>query len=183
MNKNQIQQAAESLRNGGLVAYPTEAIYGLGCDPNNLAAVERLLALKQRSWTKGLILIAADIAQLTPYLSLPMENIPPAVEASWPGPTTWLLPAHPKVPTLLRGNHDTLAVRITAHPEARALCQAFGGAIVSTSANTAGQQPARTIAELAPVLTADIDTVVSGDTNSQHQASQIKDPFTGRIIR
>ena len=178
-----IQQAAESLRNGGLVAYPTEAIYGIGCDPNNLAAIDRLLALKQRSWTKGLILIAADIAQLAPFLAIPIIEIPPQVQASWPGSTTWLLPVHPDIPPTLRGEHDTIAVRVTAHPGAAALCQAFGGAIVSTSANITGQAPARTIDELSPELTNVLDVIVSGETNPTLNPSHIKDPFTGRIIR
>ena len=178
-----IQQAAESLRNGGLVAYPTEAIYGIGCDPNNLAAIDRLLALKRRSWTKGLILIAADIAQLAPFLTIPIGEIPQQVQDSWPGPTTWLLAAHPDVPSTLRGEHNTIAVRVTAHLEAAALCQAFGGAIVSTSANITGQTPARTIDELSAELTDALDVIVVGETDSTLTPSQIKDAFSGKTIR
>ncbi len=183
MSNAPCQQAAESLRNGGLVAYPTEAVYGIGCDPRNLLAIERLLTLKQRSWTKGLILIAADFKQLQPYLAIAENSLPPAVKESWPGATTWLLPAHDAVSPLLRGKHNTLAVRITAHPEAAALCQAFGGAIVSTSANVSGQAPARTEMELSPDISAALDITLSGATDPTLQPSHIKDAFTGKIIR
>jgi L-threonylcarbamoyladenylate synthase len=183
MDTNQIQRAAESLHSGRLVAYPTEAVYGIGCDPCNIPAIERLLALKQRSWTKGLILIAANFKQLQPYLSIADSALPQAVQDSWPGPNTWLLPAHPKVTTLLRGEHNTLAVRITAHPEAAALCDSFGGAIVSTSANLTGQPAARSLNDLDQALITSVDVIVSGETNPLLQPSQIKDAFTGKTIR
>src|SRR5512143_218632 len=135
----QLREAVRVLHHGGLIAYPTEAVYGLGCDPRNADAVLRLLNLKQRPWQKGLILIAADLAQLDPYL-LPLDEMMRArVVPTWPGPNTWLLPARVETPHWLRGEHDTLAVRVTAHPVAAALCRAFGGPIVSTSANLAGK--------------------------------------------
>nr|MDQ2696242.1 Sua5/YciO/YrdC/YwlC family protein [Pseudomonadota bacterium] len=129
MQAQRLRQAARILRQGGVIAYPTEAVYGLGCDPRNRRAVQRLLEIKRRPPAKGLILIAADLAQLEPFI----DPLPPdrrrLLDAAWPGPVTWLVPAR-RAPVWLRGNHPTLAVRVTAHPLAAALCRAFGGAVV-----------------------------------------------------
>ncbi|HRN60194.1 MAG TPA: Sua5/YciO/YrdC/YwlC family protein, partial [Chiayiivirga sp.] len=146
-----IPDAACALRAGGVIAYPTEAVWGLGCDPFDAAALARLLALKQRPAAKGMIVIAARPAQVDRYLrwSALAPERRDQVLASWPGPNTWLIPCTDAVPHGLRGDHDTLAVRITAHPVAAALCEAFGGPIVSTSANRAGEPPARRIGDLA----------------------------------
>ncbi|HSO78728.1 MAG TPA: Sua5/YciO/YrdC/YwlC family protein, partial [Chromatiaceae bacterium] len=103
-----LRLAAHWIKAGGVVAYPTEAVYGLGCDPWNGAATRRILTLKQRPESKGLIVIAADFSQLTPFV-VPLEAERMAVIlASWPGPNTWLLPARPEVPPWLRGEHETL---------------------------------------------------------------------------
>src|SRR5512135_637523 len=107
MNARGLQQAARILRQGGIVAYATEYCFGLGCDPRNRDAVLRLLRLKRRSVIKGLIVLAADISQLAPYVA----DIPPQVLASWPGPHTWLLSARPGVPGWVTGRHDKIAVR------------------------------------------------------------------------
>ncbi len=140
-----LRLAARQLRDGKLLAYPTEAVWGLGCDPLNPQAVAALLALKGRPDSKGLILIAADFAQIEPFLDIPAGEMRERLRASWPGPVTWIVPAAPKTPPWLRGKRGTLAVRVTAHPTASALCRAFGGAIVSTSANRSGARPARTL--------------------------------------
>ncbi|MBP8284057.1 MAG: Sua5/YciO/YrdC/YwlC family protein, partial [Chromatiaceae bacterium] len=116
-----LRLAAHWIKAGGVVAYPTEAVYGLGCDPWNGEATRRILTLKQRPESKGLILIAAAIQQLTPFVELLEAERMEAILASWPGPHTWLLPARPEVPSWLRGEHATLAVRVTAHPLAAAL--------------------------------------------------------------
>jgi L-threonylcarbamoyladenylate synthase len=180
----QLRRATRWLRQGGLVAYPTEAVYGLGCDPAQLDAVQRLLALKQRSWRKGLILIAEEYAALASYLEPQSEAVHARAHASWPGATTWLWPARPQVSHWLRGAHRSLAVRIPAHPGARALCAAFDHALVSTSANRAGQHPARSALEVrrklgahAPVL------ILHGKVDRQARPSQIIDVLTQRHIR
>ena len=136
-----VDAACRALRRGGIVAYPTEGVYGLGCDPADADAVGRLLGLKGRPAGKGLILIADRLDALIPWLA-PLDDVTRArVVPSWPGPVTWLLPAAPHVPRAVRGDHDTLAVRVTAHPPAVALCAAWGGPLVSTSANRAGGEP------------------------------------------
>ena len=177
-----LREAARCFHRGGLIAYPTEAVYGLGCDPLDSAAVERLLRLKDRPVAKGLILIAADFAQLLPFVrQLPPDLMQPVFD-SWPGPNTWLLPARHDTPCWLTGRYDTLAVRVTAHPLAAALCTAFGGAIVSTSANTADHPPARTALQ-ARIRCPGVDLIVHGATGPLRRPTPIRDAVTGKVLR
>lgn len=180
-----IAEAAERLRAGAVLAYPTEAVWGLGCDPHNEAAVLRLLAAKRRDPAQGLILIAATAAQLDGWIAwfaLPPERSA-AVRASWPGPNTWLMPCPPETPRWLRGIHATLAVRVTAHPIAAALCDAFGGALVSTSANRSGAPAPHSRAALDPAVLDAIDGVVDGETGGAAQPSTIRDALSGDTLR
>ncbi len=180
---HQLRTAARVLRAGGLIAYPTEAVFGLGCDPANAAAVLRLLELKGRPMEKGLILIAAAFEDLAPLL----EPLPAAVQEkldkSWPGPVTWLVPARPLTPEWLRGSHTSLAVRVTAHGPAAALCRAFGGPIVSTSANPAGRRPARTALQVRRLFGNAVDYVLAGEVGPFARPSDIRDAITDRVIR
>jgi L-threonylcarbamoyladenylate synthase len=178
-----IRVAARTLGAGGVVAYPTEAVYGLGCDPWNGDAVRRVLAIKQRPERKGLILIAADLAQIEPFVE-PLE--PPRMSeilSTWPGPVTWLLPARPETPAWLTGDHDTLAVRVTAHPLAAALCRTAGSALVSTSANRGGLAPARTALQVRLKLAGEVDYILGGACGKRGQPSTIRDARTGAVIR
>ena len=183
MSGDTIRQAVKVLRTGGIVAYPTEAVYGLGCDPGNEVSLRRLLAIKQRDAGKGLILIAADFGQLARWLA----EIDPAVRdralASWPGPVTWLWPARNSVSSLLRGDHSTLAVRITRHPLAAQLCAMFGGALVSTSANRSNQPAARSPDEVRRILGDEIDFILEGETGGRDAPSEIRDVITGQTVR
>lgn len=178
-----VKLAARRLQAGGVVAYPTEAVYGLGCDPLNHAAFARLLALKRRPDAKGVILIAADEAQLAPF----MAPLPPAtaaaVRGSWPGPVTWIVPAVAGVPSWLTGGRDSIAVRVTAHPLAAALCRAFGGALVSTSANRSGRWPARTALRVRQIFGNELDDIVVGPLGGLAQPTTIRDARTGALIR
>lgn len=174
-----IQQAARHVRQGGIIAYPTEGVFGLGCDPCNARAVLKLLHIKKRSTDKGLILIAADIDQLKPFV----ENIPDEARQSWPGPVTWLLPARNNVPRYLRGKHDTIAVRVTAHPIAAALCREIGSALVSTSANLAGQRPATSDRDVRRRFDTKLIYVVPGQTLTPGQPTVIRNAHTGSRIR
>jgi L-threonylcarbamoyladenylate synthase len=183
LNTWHLQQARRYLTAGGIIAYPTEAVYGLGCDPWNQQAVNRLLALKKRSWRKGLILIAANYAQLTPFL----EPLTPLVEekvlATWPGPVTWLLPAQAKVPGWLRGQSSQLAVRVTAHIQAAQLCHIWGGALVSTSANFSGQPATKTALKVRQVLGQQLDYIVPGAVGGSPRPSEIRDALTDKVFR
>ncbi len=177
-----LRRAARVLSTGGVIAYPTEAVYGLGCDPLNQAAVERLLTIKQRPVDKGLILIASRLDQLRPFVQPLTREIRQRLDETWPGPVTWLLPANPATPRWLRGRHESLALRVTAHPLAAALCEAFGGPIVSTSANPAGRPPARTALQ-ARIRCPGIDLIVKGDTGHLTRPTAIRDAVTGRVLR
>jgi L-threonylcarbamoyladenylate synthase len=183
MSATELRNAAAALHRGAIVAYPTEAVYGLGCDPLNASALQRLLAVKQRDPSKGLILIAATLDQLARFI-LPLDDALRArVLATWPGPVTWVVPARAEVSTLLRGDHDTLAVRVTAHPVAAALCSAFGGAIVSTSANPSTEPAARTAAEVRARFAASVDFVLDGAVGGQALPTEIRDARSGEILR
>lgn len=180
---HRLRLAAHVIHHGGVVAYPTEAVYGLGCDPWNGEAVVRLLAIKRRDVSKGLILIAADADQLAPFV----EDLPPErmaeIRASWPGPHTWLLPARSITPRWLTGRFDTLAVRVTAHPLAAGLCRVYGGAIVSTSANMADHPPARTALQVRLRLADQPDDILAGVCEGAGRPSSIRDGRTGRLLR
>jgi L-threonylcarbamoyladenylate synthase len=178
-----IKQAVRCLTAGGIIAYPTEAVYGLGCDPLNEIAVNHLLALKQRSWQKGLILIAVDFVQLTLFLEPLTPTLKKRVFATWPGTVTWLLPAKPDVPRLLRGKSSQLAVRVTAHPHAAALCQQWGGAIVSTSANLTNRPAARTAFKVRQVFGDTLDYIVPGQVGGCTRPSEIRDGLTNTVLR
>ena len=180
-----IADAAALLHRGGVVAYPTEAVWGLGCDPADEAAMTRLLAIKQRPVGKGVILVADALEPLQGWIDL--EALPAsrrdAVLASWPGPNTWVVPAAAAAPRWITGDHDGIAVRISAHPGVAALCRAFGGPLVSTSANLAGEPPARSREQLDPRLLATIDGLVDGATGGLEQPTAIRIARDGSILR
>jgi L-threonylcarbamoyladenylate synthase len=180
-----LAEAATALRRGGVIAYPTEAVWGLGCDPFDEIAVGRLLAMKQRPVDKGLILVAGNDDQLEGLLDwdlLPTDRRK-AVFASWPGPHTWIVPATARTPRWITGDHRGVAVRISAHPVVIALCDAFGGPLVSTSANLGGQPPAFTRDALDPALLALLDGVVAGETTGLAAPTPIRDALTGAQLR
>jgi len=174
-----VQRAAQILRAGGIVAYATEYCFGLGCDPLNRDAVLRLLRIKHRPVKKGLIVLAAGTNQLEPYV----RAIPPEVLATWPGPFTWLLPARSGVPTWITGQHDRIAVRITAHAQAAALCRASSRAIISTSANRSGERPARSAREVLRRFGKLVDFVLPGQVGEAPAPTPIRDHSSGRLIR
>lgn len=181
--QSRIALAAKYLQAGAVLAYPTEGVWGLGCDPADREAIRKILVLKQRDWQKGLILVAANIQQLRPYLS-PLE---PAQEARLCAPSerpvTWLAPASMRAHPLLRGRHPQVAVRISQHPLVRDVCLAFGGAIVSTSANPAGMPAATSRVKVLKYFGANIDCYAPGSIGGADGPSQIKDLSSGEIIR
>lgn len=180
-----IDAASALLRHGGVVAYPTEAVWGLGCDPFDEAAVLRLLALKQRPVDKGLILVAGTLEQfdgLLDWEALPTDRRE-AVYASWPGPHTWIVPASRRVPHWITGAHDGVAVRVSAHPGVVALCTAFGGPLVSTSANPGGASPPRALSDFDAALLGGVDGVIAGDTGGLARPTAIRDARSGVELR
>lgn len=177
------QRAARAhLKHGGVMAYATESCFGLGCDPFNVAAIRRILAIKARPNHKGLIVIAANLAQLAPLIKPLTAAQLATVNQYWPGPFTFLLPASERVPALLRGKHDKIAVRVTAHGEAAALCRALGSAVVSTSANRSGQVSLKSARQCRMAFGARVLTV-SGHIGKRRKPSTIIDLDTGRVLR
>ncbi|HEY2345447.1 MAG TPA: Sua5/YciO/YrdC/YwlC family protein [Xanthomonadaceae bacterium] len=180
-----IPQAVAVLRRGGVIAYPTEGVWGVGCDPFNANAVRRLLKIKQREEWKGLILVSADLVQIASLIdldALPAERIRD-VRATWPGPHTWLLPCPSRVPVWLRGMHTTIALRISAHPPVVELCNGFGGPIVSTSANLSGHEAPRAYGQLDPALILQIDGILAGETGGLESPTPIHDAASGMVLR
>ena len=178
-----LRQAARRIAAGGVVAYPTEGVYGLGCDPANAGAVSRLLALKGRSRGLGLIVLAADLGQVRHWAVLPEGAPGERVRASWPGFVTWVLAARPGTPEWLTGGRDTLAVRVSAHPVAAALARAAGRALVSTSANPHGRPPARTPLGVRRYFGSALDGVVHGPLGGAPGPSPILDARSGARLR
>jgi len=168
---------------GGIVAYPTEAVFGLGCNPSDPLAVARLLAIKRRPVDRGLILVAARRAQLDPWLQPLPDRLEQRLQRGWPGPTTWLVPAAADCPGWLTGQHTTLAVRVSAHPLVKALCERLGGALVSTSANRHHQPPARSVLGVQLRFAADIDYILSGPLGGRQQPTTIRDLVSGQTVR
>ena len=178
-----IREAVHRLRGGGVIAYPTETVYGLGCDPFNTTAVRRLLDLKQRSLKQGLILIASDFSRLEPLLLPLAATTRDRIMASWPGPVTWTLPCLPQTPPWLRGAHHSLAVRVSSHPLARALCEAWAGPLVSTSANRRGAPPATSALGVHMAFDGELDYILHGTVPGSGKPSEIRDGITGRVLR
>lgn len=180
-----VAAAAAALRRGGVVAYPTEGVWGLGCDPHDAAAFAALFALKQRPPAQGVLLIGADFAQVEPWIDL--ERVPAAVlarvRASWPGPHTWIFPRATGVPAWVAGTHSGIALRVTAHAPAAALCRAFGGAIVSTSANPHGKPPALDAATVAAYFPSGLAAIVDAPLGGRKRPTSIRDAMSGAVIR
>lgn len=179
-----LRRAVEILHQGGVIAYPTEAVWGLGCDPWDEAAVTRILELKQRPQQKGLILVAANPGQID-YLLEPLpEHLRETALQQWPGPVTCLLPdVRGQVPEWLRGRHDSIAVRVSAHPLVAALCEMFGGPLVSTSCNPAGRPAARSPWQVRRYFDGGLDGILPGPLGGRRRPSRIIDLVTNRVLR
>jgi L-threonylcarbamoyladenylate synthase len=178
-------RVVNALKQGQVICYPTEAVYGLGCDPDNQHAVEALLAIKQRDVAKGLILIADNYNQCLPYVDdaqIPADKRTD-IFASWPGSVTWVLPAKQNTPKWLTGAYSTIAVRVTPHPTVKVLCQQFGKPLVSTSANLSGQEPVASIDEAKRVFNTRVAFYVDAPLGGASAPSQIKDALTGAVLR
>lgn len=180
----QLHCARRTVLAGGVIAYPTEAVWGLGCDPWNRSAVEHILALKRRPVEKGMILVASSVAQVR-FLLEPLPGaLRAAAERHWPGPVTCLLPdVGRQVPDWVRGRHSAIAVRVSGHPVVRALCDAAGMPLVSTSCNPAGRAPARHIWQVRRYFRNELDWIVPGALGGDRQPSRIIDIVSGQQLR
>lgn len=176
-----LQKAVRVLSRGGVIAYPTEGVFGLGCRPDNDLAVARVLDIKQRDPSRGLVLIAASIEQLCDWIRI--DNAVPDLTSSNHRPVTWIVPAARDVPQWIRGDHAGIAVRLTTHPVSRALCTAADSPLVSTSANISGRPPTRNALVLRRNLGALVDYIVPGECGDADGPSEIRDLNSGKVIR
>lgn len=184
INQWNINQAIHIVNEGGVIAYPTEAVWGLGCDPWNEQAVHRLLAIKRRPMHKGLILAAASIEQVEPLLISLSDEQRARVEMSWPGPNTWLLPdPEGLVPDWVKGDHHSVAVRVSAHPIVKALCMQAGMPLISTSANPASFAPAKSRLRVSTYFGPSVNFRVQGRLGGAQRPSVIRDALSDEMIR
>ncbi|CNI40829.1 sua5 YciO YrdC YwlC family protein [Yersinia massiliensis] len=183
-NNDGLAEVLRALQQEEVIAYPTEAVFGLGCDPDSEKAVNALLALKQRPWQKGLILIAASYEQLKPYVddSALSDLQRETIFSCWPGPVTWVIPARADTPRWLTGNFDSLAVRVSDHPLVQQLCLQYGKPVVSTSANLSGLEPCRTEEEVRIQFGPSLP-VLLGKVGGRLNPSEIRDALTGKQFR
>jgi L-threonylcarbamoyladenylate synthase len=180
----QRERARNIVQTGGVLAYPTEAVWGLGCDPWNQSAVEKILALKNRPVEKGMILVASSVQQVRFLLDPLTEKLQRAAESYWPGPVTCLLPdINQQIPEWVRGTHSTIAVRVSDHPVVGALCEAAGMPLISTSCNPAGKEPARDAAQVRSYFDGRLDWIVPGSLGGNPKPSRIIDIVTGQQLR
>ncbi|GGE63849.1 threonylcarbamoyl-AMP synthase [Streptosporangium jomthongense] len=184
LNDMQLQLACNAILQGGVIAYPTEAVWGLGCDPWNLQAVTRILELKNRPVEKGMILVAASVEQIRFLLDPLPEALQVEARKHWPGPVTCLLPdVNEQIPAWVRGSHNTIAVRVSEHPVVKALCETAGMPLVSTSCNPAGEEPARDVSEVQRYFGDKLDCIVPGDLGGNPKPSRIIDIVSGKQLR
>ncbi len=177
------EDLVELIQQGGIVAYPTEAVFGLGCVANNDKSIENLLTIKKRSVDKGLILIASCIEQLEPYIQpLSKKNIEKIISKQ-AYPITWLVPVKPEVSPLLTGTYDKIAIRIIQHSQTSKLCGFIGHPLVSTSANISNYPAALTTHQVKQNFSSGIDCILEGKTAGFHSPSKIIDLYTSKIIR
>ena len=177
-----VQQAAREIRAGAVIAYPTEAVWGLGCDPWDEDAVYRLLAIKGRSVEKGVILVADNIRQFDFLFEDYPQDWLDKMSSTWPGPNTWLVPHRGLLPAWITGQHDSVAVRVSDHPLVRELC-ALVGPLVSTSANPQGSPPARSRLRVEQYFRGQVDLVLGGALGGRKSPSVIRDLRSGEVVR
>jgi len=184
MKSSDFSAVSTVIKSGGVIAYPTETVWGLGCDPWNKAAVYKLLRIKQRPAEKGLIIVAADVLQVAPLLqslsaAQHRQFCTPAEQA-----TTWLIPDEQQwIPAWVKGAYSTVAVRISQHPVVQQLCRALDQPIISTSANVSGQKTIRTSEEIHSLFGNKLDMILQGKTGETQSPSLIVDLISGKIIR
>jgi L-threonylcarbamoyladenylate synthase len=179
----EIGAAAALLRAGGVLAYPTEGVYGLGCDPDDRAAFDRIFMMKRRPSEQGVLLIAADFEQIMPWIGDASGAAFDRARAAWPGAHTFIFPRSARVPEWIAGGHAGIALRVTAHAPSAALCRAFVGPIVSTSANRHGEPPAHSVGDIRAIFGDEAEGVLDAPLGGLDQPTRITDAVTGAIIR
>lgn len=175
--------AGHILRQGGIIAYPTEGVWGLGCLPWNEPGVRRILQLKRRPESKGMILVAASISQLSAYLEGLEKNQLRLLAESWPGPVTWLVPDNGNAPGWIVGHHDTVALRVSAHPVIQSICTLTKSALISTSANLAGRPPAKNNLWIRRYFGDSLDYIYPGELGQLSKPTEIRHLLSNCVVR
>ncbi len=182
-----LSNALNALQHQGVIAYPTESVFGLGCDPDSAEAIEKVLRIKKRPAHKGLILIAANSEQLKKYADFDALNAEQlaAINKTWPGPFTWVIPAQKELCKLVSGDFDSVAVRVSAHPVVQQLCLQFGKPIISTSANLSGLAPCTTSAQVREMFAAQplLESIIDAPVSGLSAPSQIYEAQSGKRLR
>ncbi|MCE2461716.1 MAG: L-threonylcarbamoyladenylate synthase [Pseudomonadales bacterium] len=181
-SRDHLRRAVDLLHGGGVVAHATEGVWGLACDPFDADAVGRVLQIKGRDADKGLIVAAGQAEAFATELESLDNDVASRIRESWPGAVTWVVP-NVRFPQWITGGGDTVAIRVPGHAQARALADAFGGAIVSTSANRSGNEPAATPQAVADALGEAVDFILPGKIGSSAGPSRIIDALNGRTLR
>jgi len=184
-NTDNLQKAVNVLKRGGVIAYPTESVFGIGCNPADVKALARILELKKRNPNKGLIIVAADYEQALPYIDVSRltEISHELMSKYWPGPYTLVLPASPSLPELLTGGRTSIAIRVSACQAVKELCKAYGGAVVSTSCNISGENSLDSYDAVVSDFADKLDYIVCGKTEGRSQPSVIIDGLTAEVLR
>lgn len=180
-----VQEAAQTLKDGGVIVCPTEGVYGLSAVVTNSAAITRVISMKKRALNKGLIVVAADVAMLegiVNFSALSADSLR-LLHEKWPGHATFIVPTHMQINPLLTGGRNTLAVRVTAFPLLQALCREAGGPLISTSANISGSEPLQTLEELQATFASSVDYILDEPCQGLHKPSTIYDALSGAILR
>ena len=175
---NGLDEALVDLKLGKVIAYPSEGVWGLGCDPVNEEAVYRLLKLKNRPVSKGLILVGSKLEQMRPYVNI--NKYKTKLITKWPGPHTWIVPTR-TTPFWIRGNYESVAGRVSNHPIIIEICNKFGGVMVSTSANMKGKKPVTTQQEVEELFEG--LSIVEGCLGTLNSPTPIQDIQTDKWIR
>jgi L-threonylcarbamoyladenylate synthase len=171
--------ASEIIKNGGNAIYPTEGIYGIGCDPFNKSSVENIFDIKGRDLTKNFIILASNIKYLKRIIDNNLFKNKALIDGSF---TTWVVPTNKDCPLWLSAN-KSIAIRITNHPVVDELCENIGGPVISTSANCSNQKYTDNITAIENIFDGKIDCIVKGQLGNEKKSSMIKDILTNKILR
>ena len=183
--KETLDIAVENLRNGKLIAYPTDTLYGLGCDAFNEIAVQEIFEVKQRPLGMPLPLIIGNYDQINLVTESITTTIEKLIESFWPGPLTLIVPSGPKVPAIVGSRGWKVGVRIPDHPIPRYLSSMLGNPIVGTSANISGMSETKTVNEVVNQIGNEVEMILKSNHKLKGMSSTILD-ITGsqpRILR
>ncbi len=179
----EVNEAIAVIKSGGIIAYPTEAVFGLGCDPFDEQTVLRLLSLKNRSVKQGLILIASNIRQVLPLIQpVNSDDLARALK-SWPGHKTWIFPKSKLVPSWVSGDHNSIAIRVSNHPIVKQLCDKLDQVLISTSANISKQSDLNSIKRIKSTFNDKIQLYIDAPVGNETKSSTIRDAHTLQIHR